>query len=266
MNEHDIQTTAPATDGGKTGYKRPPVKTRFRAGKSGNPFGRRKGQRNLSTVLSEILRQTVTIKQGEKSDRVSKGEALIKVVLNKANNGDRRAIDAVTALAEKIGRVDDTNSETSPRGAVMLVPGVAKSLEEYKTELAKHRARKALQERQSKINARALERNERFLRHTIVAYKGEPAANIAATRLDELLHSDEYVTNFNITQQSNPSEQQTKQFTQRLKILWAARTTVREAKNQGPEEQRAAAQAFEDAKADFENPYEPTIAERRRSN
>ena len=62
-----------------------------------------------------------------------------------ANNDDRRAIDAVSYLAAKIGRIDDKNSETSQVGGVMLVPGVAKSIEEFTETLAKYREKKELQ-------------------------------------------------------------------------------------------------------------------------
>jgi hypothetical protein len=121
---------------GKTGYKRPPVKSRFRKGQSGNPFGRRKGQRNLPAVLNEILAQTVTVKQGNKSERMTKGEAAIKMIMSKAQNGDRRAIDAVSYLAGKIGRLEDVNSETSPRGGILLVPGMVNTAEEWKAAVA----------------------------------------------------------------------------------------------------------------------------------
>jgi hypothetical protein len=131
MSEKDIpKAGSPTAENAKAGYKHPPARSRFPKGKSGNPFGRRKGQRNLATVLIEMLHQTVTVKEGDKSKRMTKGEALIRVIMSKANNGDRRAIDAVSFLAEKIGRVDDINSETSSRGGVMLVPGVASSVEE----------------------------------------------------------------------------------------------------------------------------------------
>src|SRR5260370_4575876 len=129
MSENDIPTVPPSVENPKTGYKHPPAKNRFSKGKGGNRFGRRKGQRNLATVLIEILGQTVTVKQGDKSQRLTKGEALIKVILCKANNGDRRAIDAVSYLAEKIGRLDDMNSETSDRGCVMLFTGLSYSIE-----------------------------------------------------------------------------------------------------------------------------------------
>ena len=73
----------------------------FRKGQSGNPMGRRKGQRNVPAVLNDILAQTVTVKQGNNSERMTKGEATIKIIMSKAQNGDRRAIDAVSFLAEK---------------------------------------------------------------------------------------------------------------------------------------------------------------------
>jgi hypothetical protein len=97
MNEDDMKSiVAPTTNPNKAGYKRPPVENRFPKGKSGNPFGRKKGQRNMATVLHEVLQQTVKVKQGDKSQRLTKGEALIKVIMSKANNGDRQAIDAVS--------------------------------------------------------------------------------------------------------------------------------------------------------------------------
>lgn len=199
MNEDEIKNTAaPAAEEGKDGYKRPPVKSRFPKGKSGNPFGRKKGQRNMATVLNEVLQQTVTVKQGDKSERLTKGEALIKVIMNKANNGDRRAIDAVSYLAEKIGRIEDKNSETSQAGGVMLVPGVAKSMEEYKETLAKYRKKKELQDQQRKIDAPKLRKKEAALRETIALHKGTPEGDAAAAALAELTSSMEYLSNLYI--------------------------------------------------------------------
>ena len=54
------------------GYGRPPVHTRFKPGQSGNPKGRRKGQRNLHTVLTEALNQRITIREGDRTRSVTK--------------------------------------------------------------------------------------------------------------------------------------------------------------------------------------------------
>jgi Family of unknown function (DUF5681) len=197
MSEEDMPKADSSTvDNGKTGYKHPPTKNRFPKGKSGNPFGRRKGQRNLATVLMDVLSQTVTVKQGDKSKRMTKGDALIKVIMNKANNGDRRAIDAVSNLAEKIGRVDDINSETSSRGGVMLIPGVASSVEEWKEAVAEWHKQRDVMDAQRKAEATQLEAKERGLRAEMSVHKGTPSADEAAARLAELINSDEYRTNF----------------------------------------------------------------------
>lgn len=199
------QAETSTDDDGRIGYKRPPAKSRFRKGQSGNPFGRRKGQRNMPAILNDILAQTVMVKQGNKSERMTKGEAAIKMIMSKAQNGDRRAIDAISFLAEKIGRVDDRNSETSLRGGIMLVPGVAKSSEEWLETMAAYKKRSAEKDEQRKADAPRLAREEASLRNTIALHSGTPLADDAARRLNELTHSDEYLSNFYIKTQPAPS-------------------------------------------------------------
>src|SRR5258706_1733847 len=134
MTRQDIQTSSqPNAIDGKIGYKHPPAKSKFRKGQSGNPRGRRKGQRNLTPVLIDVLRQTVKVKQGRKAQSMSKGEALIQILLSKAHNGDGRAIKAVLLVTEKIARIDTPELKLGGRGnyEFMLVPGVATSSEEW---------------------------------------------------------------------------------------------------------------------------------------
>ncbi len=50
-------------DGYECGYGKPPKHTRFRAGQSGNPIGRRKGGRNLMTDVKRTLRVPVKVKE-----------------------------------------------------------------------------------------------------------------------------------------------------------------------------------------------------------
>jgi hypothetical protein len=191
----DVQVDAPMGDDGRTGYKRPPAKNRFPKGQSGNPFGRRKGQRNMPAILNDILGQTVMVKQGNKSERMTKGEAVVKMIMSKAQNGDRRAIDGISFLAEKIGRLEDVNSETSSRGGIMLVPGVAKSSEEWNIMMAAYRKRKAEKDEQRKADAPRLIREVAALRETIALHKGTPRGDDAAVHLEELTHSMEYLSN-----------------------------------------------------------------------
>jgi acyl-CoA synthetase (AMP-forming)/AMP-acid ligase II len=121
----------PTAAEGATGYKRPPVEHQFPKGKSGNPSGRRKGQRNLATVLDEVLAQTVKVKHGNKSEVMTKGEACIKILMSKAHNGDHRAVEALTTLTEKIGRLEERPKDVLNNFGFMLVPGTAETREEW---------------------------------------------------------------------------------------------------------------------------------------
>ena len=148
MTRQEIETNnEPKATDGKVGYKHPPVKNQFRKGQSGNPRGRRKGQRNLAAVLAEVLRQTVTVKQGGNCQRMSKGEALIQMLLTKAHKGDGRAIKATLYLTEKIARIETPELKLGGLGnyEFMLIPGIA-TPEEWQREIAARDQTAALRE------------------------------------------------------------------------------------------------------------------------
>ena len=66
-------------DGYEVGYGEPPKNTRFKPGQSGNPRGRRRGQRNLKTVVQEVLREKITIREGERTRTISRLDAIVRV-------------------------------------------------------------------------------------------------------------------------------------------------------------------------------------------
>ena len=192
-DNHDQNVTAKH----RGGYKQPPTKNQFQKGRSSNPRGRPKESRNLVTVLSEALNQSVTLKQDGKSKQVTKGDALIGVVLNMASRGERQAVDAVINLLGKIERLVEPPEESKNVG-VMVVPGVARSTEEFEANLARYRERKEQQDRQRKIDAPKLRKREAALRETIALHKGTPKGAAAAAALTELTSSMEYRSNFYI--------------------------------------------------------------------
>ncbi len=138
----------PDTKDGKVGYKHPPVESQFRKGQSGNPRGKRKGQRNLAPVLLDVLSQTVKVKQGGKTLRMSKGEAFIQKILSQAHNGDGRAFKAALFLTEMIGRMDAPELKLAGHAdyEFMLVPGVATSAEEWQWEISSRHEMAAIRE------------------------------------------------------------------------------------------------------------------------
>jgi uncharacterized protein DUF5681 len=73
----------------QVGYGRPPQHTRFKKGESGNPTGRPKGSKNLTTLLEKELKQRVMITENGRRRSITKQEAMVKHLVNKAVSGDR---------------------------------------------------------------------------------------------------------------------------------------------------------------------------------
>jgi hypothetical protein len=196
MTNYQNEKARQATPRHQTGYKRPPAQHQFKKGQSGNRSGRPKEARSLITVLSNVLKQSVTFKQGGKTRQISKGDAIIKVLMNMGTKGDRRATDAVINLIGKIERLVDKPEAELKGVGVMVVPGVAKSSEEWLKAMAAYKKRSAEKDAQRKADAPRLKREEAALRHTIALHKGTTLGDNAAARLEELTHSLEYVSNW----------------------------------------------------------------------
>src|SRR6476646_5895970 len=79
----------------KVGYKNPPVHTRFQPGQSGNPSGRPKGSENLRTIFQRILKEEVSLREGDQTRKISKAEAIMRHMVVGALKGDSRSANAV---------------------------------------------------------------------------------------------------------------------------------------------------------------------------
>jgi hypothetical protein len=71
----------------EVGYKRPPKSTRFAKGQSGNAKGRPKGAKNFATVLHAELNARISVTENGVRKTISKREATVKHVVNKAASG-----------------------------------------------------------------------------------------------------------------------------------------------------------------------------------
>jgi hypothetical protein len=74
------------------GYGKPPKDTQFKKGQSGNLSGRPKGTLNLATVLERTLREQVVINENGRRKVITKLEAAITQLVNKAASGDAHAM------------------------------------------------------------------------------------------------------------------------------------------------------------------------------
>ena len=83
----------------EVGFGKPPKATQFREGQSGNPKGRPRGKPNMATIIRRSLEAKVVINENGQRREVTKFEAGIIQMSNKAAAGDLRALNMVTAFA-----------------------------------------------------------------------------------------------------------------------------------------------------------------------
>lgn len=93
------------------GYGRPPTHTQFKPGQSGNRKGRPAGSKNIDTLLQEELNARVSVTEGGKRKTITKIQATLKQLVNKAASGDRHAAALLIALGRSI---DQAAADTRP--------------------------------------------------------------------------------------------------------------------------------------------------------
>ena len=102
--------------GEKVGYRCPPEATRFKKGQSGNPKGRPKGSLNVATLLAKALRERVVINENGNRKSVTKLEAALKQLINKAATGDIRALRHLFELLSESESKQNISAVQAPMG------------------------------------------------------------------------------------------------------------------------------------------------------
>ena len=84
------------TDSGERSYKvgfgKPPRKTRFEPGRSGNPNGRPKGAKNFATAIDAELSATVLVTENGRRRKLTKRQIIAKRLVNRAVEGDLKPV------------------------------------------------------------------------------------------------------------------------------------------------------------------------------
>ena len=125
------------SDDEEVGYGKPPKRSRFKKGQSGNPRGRPKRTKNFKTDLREELAEPVNIREGGRLTSVSSQRAILKKLRAKALNGDQRALDRLLALAERYAledTADDDERDLSKSDQEIIARFKERTIREYETE------------------------------------------------------------------------------------------------------------------------------------
>jgi len=99
----------------EVGYGKPPLHTRFQKGKSGNPAGRPRGQKNLATLLSDAFDQKISVVENGQRKRISKREAIVTQLVNKSASADLKATQILLAMLRDVEtRADSGCADIEP--------------------------------------------------------------------------------------------------------------------------------------------------------
>lgn len=73
----------------------PPEEHQFKPGESGNPKGKPKGTRSLSTILKEMLDEDIEVIEGSSKTKKKFADVIVRQLMQKANKGDIKAIQEI---------------------------------------------------------------------------------------------------------------------------------------------------------------------------
>lgn len=74
------------------GYGKPPRRHRFKPGQSGNPKGRKKGVKNETTILKELLQHKVSLNERGKTRKITLLEAILRKVAEDCLRGNIKSV------------------------------------------------------------------------------------------------------------------------------------------------------------------------------
>ncbi len=99
MSETPIPSLpAPLLETEPAGRRPPPLATRFRPGQSGNPRGRPRRAHSVGAIVAKALAEKVEAKENGRRRTITKLEAAVTQLVNRAANGDQRAAQFVLGL------------------------------------------------------------------------------------------------------------------------------------------------------------------------
>jgi hypothetical protein len=90
----------------KVGYRKPPRRTQFKKGQSGNPKGRPRKSKNFATLLRQQLEKPVTVTENGRRKKVTMLQAMVALMTRKGLSGDTRTQKMLIDLIREIERGD----------------------------------------------------------------------------------------------------------------------------------------------------------------
>ena len=115
----------PSEAGYEVGYRKPPEHTKFKPGQSGNARGRQRKSKELNKLIQAELDKTIAVQEAGRERRITKREAIVTQLINRAIKGDAKASQFVLAHLEKHREIEPftpTDAEDAALLAAYLAP------------------------------------------------------------------------------------------------------------------------------------------------
>jgi hypothetical protein len=94
----------------EVGYRKPPVKHQFKPGESGNKRGRKKGSKNIVTILRELLNQKISVTKNGAVRKIPFIEGIVLRIMDDALKGN---IKTASWLIDRYKEIQTNDSASS---------------------------------------------------------------------------------------------------------------------------------------------------------
>ncbi len=127
----------------KVGYGRPPLKTRFAPGQSGNPRGRPRGAKSVNQIAQNVIEGLVTVQENGRTRRVSRIEVGLLGLANKAMRGDLGALRLLVQICRQIseGELPKSNLERDQIAAAEARASIERKLDALAVRIREEQSR-----------------------------------------------------------------------------------------------------------------------------
>ncbi|TIP29646.1 MAG: hypothetical protein E5X67_06310 [Mesorhizobium sp.] len=112
----------------KVGYRKPPKKSRFKPGQSGNPRGRRKRVDNIGLAILAELKQPITVRENGQEQVLTKADAIAKTIVAGALAKNARILQVLMSLVPDQFRIPENSL---PAAATSVSAEEAEILERF---------------------------------------------------------------------------------------------------------------------------------------
>ena len=96
----------------EVGYGKPPKRTQFQPGQSGNPKGRRKGSGNFNGYVQHALSERISFTQDGRRQNITKLQLIATQLVNSAVKGNLKSIEFLLRLMDLMGTATDSSGHS----------------------------------------------------------------------------------------------------------------------------------------------------------